>query len=74
MFFTMANFQRLVISALVILTATFLFFAQSGEAAKGPKITSKVFISAFLCIATYLTPVNRSTLTSILAMNPLEGW
>ncbi|MCJ1239811.1 Peptidyl-prolyl cis-trans isomerase B [Varicellaria rhodocarpa] len=39
----MANLQRIVISALVILTATFLFFAQSSEAAKGPKITHKVY-------------------------------
>ena len=44
MFFTMANLQRIVISALVILTATFLFFAQSSEAAKGPKITNKVWV------------------------------
>lgn len=40
--FTMGNFQRLVISVLLILTATFLFFAQSTEANKGPKITNKV--------------------------------
>ncbi|MCJ1307867.1 Peptidyl-prolyl cis-trans isomerase B [Agyrium rufum] len=39
----MANIQRVVISLLVILTASFLFFAQTGEAAKGPKITSKVY-------------------------------
>ena len=42
MFFTMANFQRLAISALLILTAAFLFMAQSAEAARGPKITNKV--------------------------------
>lgn len=40
--FNMANLQRVVISVLLILTATFLFFAQSSEAAKGPKITHKV--------------------------------
>lgn len=38
----MAGFQRIVVSVLVILTVTFLFLAQSGEAAKGPKITHKV--------------------------------
>ncbi|MCJ1270003.1 Peptidyl-prolyl cis-trans isomerase B [Lobaria immixta] len=43
MFFTMANFQRVIISLLVVLTATFLFFAQSTEATKGPKITNKVY-------------------------------
>ena len=42
MFFTMANLQRIVISLLLILTATFLFFAQTSQAAKGPKITNKV--------------------------------
>ena len=42
MFFNMANLQRIVISVLLILTATFLFFAQSSEAQKGPKITHKV--------------------------------
>ncbi|KAG9817575.1 peptidyl-prolyl cis-trans isomerase B, partial [Aureobasidium melanogenum] len=39
----MATFQRLIISLLVILTFTFVFFAQSSEAAKGPKITHKVY-------------------------------
>jgi len=39
----MATIQRLVISALLILTITFVFFAQSSEAAKGPKITHKVY-------------------------------
>ncbi|KAF2876514.1 peptidyl-prolyl cis-trans isomerase B [Massariosphaeria phaeospora] len=39
----MASFQRLVISVLLILTATFVFFAQASEAAKGPKITHKVY-------------------------------
>ncbi len=42
MLFVMANLQRVVISVLLILTATFLFFAQSSQAAKGPKITHKV--------------------------------
>jgi peptidyl-prolyl cis-trans isomerase B (cyclophilin B) len=42
MFESMAGFQRIIISALLILTATLLFFAQSTEAAKGPKITHKV--------------------------------
>ncbi|KAK5448035.1 Peptidyl-prolyl cis-trans isomerase B [Exophiala xenobiotica] len=39
----MANIQRVVISLLVILTATFLFMGQTAEAAKGPKITHKVY-------------------------------
>jgi peptidyl-prolyl cis-trans isomerase B (cyclophilin B) len=38
----MANLQRLVISLMVILTATFLFIGQTA-AAKGPKITNKVY-------------------------------
>ena len=42
MVFTMANLQRLIISVLLILTATFLFFAQASDAQKGPKITHKV--------------------------------
>ena len=42
MVFTMANIQRIAISVLLILTATFLFLAQSAEAVRGPKITSKV--------------------------------
>jgi len=40
----MATVQRLAISLLVILTAVFLFFAQTGEAqVRGPKITNKVY-------------------------------
>ncbi|KAI9788671.1 MAG: Peptidyl-prolyl cis-trans isomerase B [Peltula sp. TS41687] len=39
----MATLQRAVISVLLILTATFLFLAQTSEAAKGPKITHKVY-------------------------------
>lgn len=39
----MSSLQRLVVSALLILTVTFLFFAQSAEAVKGPKITHKVY-------------------------------
>ena len=41
--FDMAGLQKVVISVLVILTATFLFMGQSVEAAKGPKITHKVY-------------------------------
>ena len=40
----MANFQRIIISLLLMLTAGFLFLAHSTEAAKGPKITNKVSI------------------------------
>ncbi|KAF2178522.1 hypothetical protein K469DRAFT_675360 [Zopfia rhizophila CBS 207.26] len=39
----MASLQRLVISALLILSVTFVFLAQATEAAKGPKITHKVY-------------------------------
>jgi peptidyl-prolyl cis-trans isomerase B (cyclophilin B) len=38
----MISLQRLVVSALLILSVTFVFFAQSAEASKGPKITHKV--------------------------------
>ena len=41
----MATLQRLVISVLLILTVTFVLFAQASEAAKGPKITHKVVLS-----------------------------
>lgn len=40
----MASFQRAVISLLLILSITFVFFAQASEAAKGPKVTNKVFV------------------------------
>jgi peptidyl-prolyl cis-trans isomerase B (cyclophilin B) len=35
--------QRLVVSALLILTVVFMYMAQTAEAAKGPKITHKVY-------------------------------
>lgn len=35
--------NRLVASALLILTVAFVFFVQTAEAAKGPKITHKVY-------------------------------
>jgi len=43
MLFTMANIQNILISFMVILTAAFLFFGQTAEAVKGPKITHKVY-------------------------------
>jgi hypothetical protein len=43
MWLDMANIQRVVISLMVILTATFLFMGQTAQAAKGPKITHKVY-------------------------------
>lgn len=43
MIFEMANIQRVLISLMVILAATFLFMGQTAEAAKGPKITHKVY-------------------------------
>jgi peptidyl-prolyl cis-trans isomerase B (cyclophilin B) len=39
----MFTLQRSVVSVLLILTAAFLFFAQTATAAKGPKITHKVY-------------------------------
>ena len=40
----MANLQRLLVSLLLICTASFLYFAQATEATgKGPKITHKVY-------------------------------
>jgi hypothetical protein len=39
----MASLQRAIISLLLILSVTFVFFAQSADAAKGPKITHKVY-------------------------------
>jgi len=39
----MASFQRAVVSLLLILSIAFLFFAQSAEATKGPKIGHKVY-------------------------------
>ncbi|KAF2090642.1 peptidyl-prolyl cis-trans isomerase B [Saccharata proteae CBS 121410] len=39
----MFTLQRFVISVLVILSFTFVYFAQATEAAKGPKITHKVY-------------------------------
>ncbi|KAK1026359.1 Peptidyl-prolyl cis-trans isomerase B [Friedmanniomyces endolithicus] len=39
----MAIYQRLVISALVLLTFVFVFFSQTVSAQKGPKITHKVY-------------------------------
>lgn len=38
----MASIQRFVISFLLILSVAFVFFAQTSEATKGPKITQKV--------------------------------
>ena len=42
MILNMANLQRVVISLLLIVTAGFLFLAQTSSAGKGPKITNKV--------------------------------
>jgi len=41
--FKMITFQRVAISALLILTIVFVFFAQTTEATKGPKITHQVY-------------------------------
>lgn len=42
-FFNMALIQRAIVGFLVALTAAFFFFGQTVEAAKGPKITHKVY-------------------------------
>ena len=39
----MFTIQRFVVSALLILTVTFVVFAQTAQAVKGPKITHKVY-------------------------------
>lgn len=39
----MANLQRLVLSLVVVLAASLFLFGQTAEAAKGPKITHKVY-------------------------------
>ena len=40
----MASIQRILLSVMVILTFTFVYFSQTAEAAgKGPKITNKVY-------------------------------
>ncbi|KAF2098504.1 peptidyl-prolyl cis-trans isomerase B [Rhizodiscina lignyota] len=39
----MASLQRVVVSLLLIFTIIFVFLGQTSEAAKGPKITSKVY-------------------------------
>ena len=40
---TMPNLQKLLIAWCLILTATFLYMSHTVEAAKGPKITHKVY-------------------------------
>ena len=45
----MANLQKIVISLLLMLTAGFLFLAQTSSAAKGPKITNKVRSFSYRC-------------------------
>jgi peptidyl-prolyl cis-trans isomerase B (cyclophilin B) len=39
----MFTIQRFVVSVLLIITLTFVFFAQTAQAVKGPKITHKVY-------------------------------
>jgi peptidyl-prolyl cis-trans isomerase B (cyclophilin B) len=39
----MFTMQRFIVSVLLILTVTFVFFAQTAQAVKGPKITHKVY-------------------------------
>lgn len=70
----MANLQRVVISLLFVLTAGFLFLAQTSEAAKGPKITHKASQNRNQRDSDRATdPNHRFTLISLTAMNHLEG-
>ena len=69
MFMTMANFQRLTISVLLILTVTFLFFAQTSQATKGPKITNKVSIRVNVSARYTAYSMNRYTLISLMEMS-----
>lgn len=39
----MASLQKLIITLLLVCTASFLYFAQTVDAQKGPKITHKVY-------------------------------
>lgn len=39
----MANLQKLLVSLMLLCTLTFVYFAQTAEAGKGPKITHKVY-------------------------------
>lgn len=39
----MANFQRIIVSLLLMCTVSFLYFAQTTEAQKGPKINNIVY-------------------------------
>jgi len=43
MFDDMASVQRILVPLCLILTAAFIFFGQTAQAAKGPKITNKVY-------------------------------
>jgi len=43
MFLSMASLQRVAVSVLLIFTIIFVFLGQTSEAAKGPKITHKVY-------------------------------
>ena len=46
----MISLQRFLVSALLSLSVTFVFFAQSAEATKGPKITHKVRFGSIMCL------------------------
>ena len=69
----MVNFQNIVITLLLLVTAGFLSLAQTSNAAKGPKITNKVdALAAYLRFGTSLLKlVDRST--SILHME-MKNW
>ena len=69
--FKMSSVQRYLISVVLILTAVLLFFAQTGEAAKGPKITNKVALFMTMRMPDDADDC-RFTSTSLTAMSPWE--
>lgn len=52
----MANILKYLVSLVVVLTFSFVYFAQTSEAAKGPKITHKVHVTP---LTTILTPTTH---------------
>ena len=74
MLIVMATLQRTIISLLIVLTAAFLFFAQTSEAAKGPKITHKVDQVTFM-FETFEAKrlLSRCTLTLNMATSLSDG-
>ena len=63
----MISLQRFLVSALLILSVTFVFFAQSAEATKGPKITHKVRFGSIMCLEESWWLHNASNLSIVKA-------